>query len=229
MKPYLTVRVRVSWGKAPMRSIDTRTTPKPDLRVRIMNDNRPSDGQNIANDGDLTIRLMRDNEDDYALMARWLSDPRVLEFYEGRDNPHDIDMARKNYGPLARGDDATVPCIMALDGAPIGYLQYYPVGEEGSVYYGVEVTESTFGIDLFIGEPEWWNRGVGTRALSALVDYLFQSLGARRIIIDPRVTNHRAIRSYEKCGFRKVKVIPKQGLFEGRHTHSWLMTLERKD
>ena len=36
---------------------------------------------------EIAIRLMQDDIGDYQLMAKWLTDKKVLEFYEGRDNP----------------------------------------------------------------------------------------------------------------------------------------------
>jgi hypothetical protein len=36
----------------------------------------------LISDGELAIRLMRDELGDYQVMAKRLSDPRVLEFYE---------------------------------------------------------------------------------------------------------------------------------------------------
>jgi hypothetical protein len=42
-------------------------------------------------DQDLIIRLMRDELADYAAVSKWLTDVRVLEFYDGRDRPLTLD------------------------------------------------------------------------------------------------------------------------------------------
>lgn len=178
----------------------------------------------------LVLRLMRDESQDYELMSKWLTDDRVLEFYEGRDNPFDIDRVLAKYGPCVRGEDGedeVVPCILEYNDTPVGYMQYYPVmkGEE----YGIEAVEAVFGIDLFIGEPDLWNRGIGARAMKMLVGYLFSALGATRVVIDPHVTNKRAIRCYEKGGFKKVKVLPRHELHEGELRDVWLMLSDRPD
>jgi aminoglycoside 6'-N-acetyltransferase len=83
-----------------------------------------------------------------------------------------------------------------------------------------------FGVDMFIGEPELWDRGLGTKALAILVAYLYAAAGARGIVIDPRVANARAIRAYEKAGFRKVKVLPRHEFHEGAWYDNWLMAHE---
>lgn len=51
------------------------------------------------------------------------------------------------------------------------------------------------------------NRGVGTAVLKALVGWLVRERGHHRVTIDPNVANTRAIRVYEKVGFRPVGVM----------------------
>ena len=65
-------------------------------------------------------------------------------------------------------------------------------------------TEIIYGTDQFFGEPSYWNKGIGTRLVSAMVKYLIEEKGANRIVMDPQTWNERAIRCYEKCGFEKV-------------------------
>ena len=171
---------------------------------------------------------MRDDTHDYLLMSSWLTDERVLEFYEGRDNPHDLAKVVEKFGPPARGEGNVVPCIMFHEGVPIGYIQYYAVAESERHEYEIETIDGVYGVDLFIGKPDLWNQGIGTRLLSMLVNYLFDEPGAVKIVIDPRVSNHRAVRSYEKCGFKRVKVLQNHELHESEYRDCWLMTIDRK-
>ena len=65
-----------------------------------------------------------------------------------------------------------------------------------------------------------------------IIDYLslalFFALVPRRVI-DPHVDNPRAIRAYEKAGFRKQRVLKEHEFHEGRWHDAWLMTIERED
>lgn len=185
----------------------------------------PPDIATFTQQGEVSLRRMLDAQDDYQIMARWLSDERVLQFVYGRDNPFDIERVREKFGPRARAEDPVVPCFMMWSGRPIGYIQHYPVYDGSS--YGLETVEGTHGADLFIGEPDLWGQGLGTDALSAMVRFLFASLKAERLVIDPRVTNQRAIRSYEKCGFEKIKVLPRHELHEGEYRDCWVMAIDR--
>jgi aminoglycoside 6'-N-acetyltransferase len=62
------------------------------------------------------------------------------------------------------------------------------------------------GIDIVVLAP-YAGRGLGPDALRALARYLFEERGHHRIIIDPAAKNHRAIRAYEKVGFRPVGIM----------------------
>ena len=166
----------------------------------------------LIRDADLAIRLMRDDEFDYALMNAWLSDPRVLEFYEGRDSPLSIADVRHKYSPRILGQENNTPCIIEHASAPIGYLQFYPTDDP-----------NVWGLDQFIGVPEKWNGGLGTRTIRLILEYLFQNKRATKCILDPQVTNHRAIRCYEKAGFRKVRILTRHELHEGQLRDCWLM------
>ena len=187
---------------------------------------------------DLAIRLMRDEMDDYVFMAGWLSDERVLEFYEGRDNPFSLERILEKYSPRTLGIEGVTPCFIEWDGVPIGYIQYYPIdaetaeeheipiGPAGEAGHGAgELTDAAgiYGLDQFIGEPSLWNRGIGTRAVSLMCEYLFGVLAARTITLDPEAWNTRAIRCYEKCGFRKIKLLPAHELHEGKYRDCWIM------
>lgn len=173
------------------------------------------------------LRPMRDEEADYLLMARWLTHDRVLEWYEGRDEPHPYDRAVRKYAPRVLAEEAVVPCFILHDGAPVGYLQYYPVADAAD--YELETAAETWALDLFIGEPDLWSQGIGGEALRLITGHVFTGCGAGRVVIDPRVENPRAIRAYEKVGFRKVKVLKGHERHEEAMRDCWLMVLERSE
>jgi RimJ/RimL family protein N-acetyltransferase len=53
-----------------------------------------------------------------------------------------------------------------------------------------------------IGEPEYWGRGYGTDAMRLALRYAFMELSLERVSLNVFLSNERAIRSYEKAGFR---------------------------
>ena len=78
-------------------------------------------------------------------------------------------------------------------------------------------------MDQFIGEPEYWNRGIGTSFLQTMVSYLKTRKAAETVLLDPHTNNPRAVRAYEKAGFRIIGLLPEHELHEGKNTDCWLM------
>jgi aminoglycoside 6'-N-acetyltransferase len=171
---------------------------------------------------------MREERSDYELMSRWLSDDRVLDFYEGRDHPLSVEEAEEKYGPRSRGEGSVASCILELEGRPIGYLQFYRTDDfdEWRMLIGLETDPARYSIDIFIGEPELWNRGLGTKALRSVLGYLFGERHASVVVITPFAWNERAVRCYEKAGFRKVRFLPEVEMHEGKLQDEWLMVAE---
>ena len=58
-----------------------------------------------------------------------------------------------------------------------------------------------------------------------IADFLKNEKAADIILLDPHKNNYRAIRAYEKAGFRIIKSLPEHELFEGKQEDCWLMEL----
>lgn len=161
---------------------------------------------------------------DAALLLKWLTDRRVLEYWEG---PHAVFTPERIQEDFYEDPDPTSRRIIQYRGRDIGYLQFYPLDKEGFEEYQYARTERrTFGIDQFIGEPELWGQGIGRVFVGLICGYLRKHCGAQAVVLDPHADNERAIRCYEACGFRKVKLLPEHELHDGVMVDCWLMALE---
>jgi aminoglycoside 6'-N-acetyltransferase len=133
-------------------------------------------------------------------IERMLSVPEVAQWYD--DDPLADQIAE-----MAEHieSDYVSPFLIALNGKPIGYIQAYHANcEEFWTRFGVP--RETFGLDMFLAEAR--ERGLGSRLTRAMIDRLFAMDGVVRVHIDPDPANARAIRAYEKAGFRRVGVFP---------------------
>ncbi|MDO9576520.1 MAG: GNAT family protein [Candidatus Cloacimonadales bacterium] len=59
-------------------------------------------------------------------------------------------------------------------------------------------------VGIFIGDKDYLSKGYGTEALSLLLDYGFNVLNLNNILLEVFGFNKRAIRSYEKVGFKLI-------------------------
>lgn len=57
-------------------------------------------------------------------------------------------------------------------------------------------------VGIGIGERESWGKGYGTDAMNLILRYAFTELNLRRVTLNVFEFNQRAVRSYEKVGFR---------------------------
>ena len=81
-------------------------------------------------------------------------------------------------------------------GHVIGCMGYYPYGESN-----IEIGEQDVEVGYWIGKP-YWNKGLCTEALRAMIDYCFKRRGIKNIWADFFVDNPASGRVMEKCGFR---------------------------
>lgn len=172
--------------------------------------------------------LREAEESDIAQLARWRSDPRVLEFYSGRDRPLDAAGVRRHYfsrsdEPVEGGVREYQACIVERNGEPIGFVQFYLLRRKDAAEFGASGQERAFGVDLYIGAPELWSRGLGTQVLEMTRDLLVEERGASHIYADPRSDNLRSVRALEKAGFRRVRRLERHEVFEGMARDCWLM------
>ena len=59
-------------------------------------------------------------------------------------------------------------------------------------------------VGLFIGNKNFWNKGYGTEALTLLIDFGFKVLNLHNISLKVVSFNPRAIKVYEKIGFKTI-------------------------
>lgn len=84
-------------------------------------------------------------------------------------------------------------------------------------------------LGIAIGSPPHQNRGLGSEAISLLVDFAFADLNLSRVFLDVIDGNARAIRAYEKCGFKHEGRLRRHYYIEGQHRDALLMSVLRSE
>ena len=169
---------------------------------------------------DIRIRSMTDS--DYPIMLKWLTDNRVLEFYGGRDTRYDSATLKSHYSEV--WDTVYYRVIIEYKSNAIGYGQIYKLYDElYEEYHYPQNEETVFATDQFIGEPEYWSKGIGTKYMQTVINLLKTEQNADAVIVDPHKNNPRAIRAYEKAGFKIIGELPEHELFEGKKVDCYLM------
>ncbi|HHH41973.1 MAG TPA: N-acetyltransferase [Chloroflexi bacterium] len=125
----------------------------------------------------------------------WVNDPEVgrylfpgqMRFLTSEDEEEWFDRVRK-------AQDQIVFAILTVEG---GHL----LGNCGLRNIDWKNRCASFGI--FIGNKRFWGKGYGTEATRLLLRYAFEELNLHRVELEVYDFNTRAIRAYEKAGFRR--------------------------
>ena len=83
----------------------------------------------------------------------------------------------------------------------MGVLQVWVPHTEPSHYWG-EIEPGLRAIDIWIGEPDALNGGIGTAMMTQALNDAFADPTVDAIIIDPLNSNTDAHRFYQRLGFR---------------------------
>ena len=79
--------------------------------------------------------------------------------------------------------------------------------------YGLDWVNGNAWVGISIGDPACRGKGFGTEAMRLILAYAFNVLNLHRVTLDVFEFNPRAIRSYEKCGF-KAEGVEKELIFK---------------
>lgn len=154
---------------------------------------------------------------DLPMLCDWLNRPHLQVWW--REGLVTEAALREKYLPRIAGVDDARPFIALEDGEPVGYIQVYRA-DAGAMRYWPDTTGfGVLGIDQFLADGERLDHGIGTRMVATFArrlledpEFVAATFNEPRFIhkpvteirVDPRPDNLRAIRCYEKVGFRRV-------------------------
>lgn len=138
-------------------------------------------------------------ERDLPLLYAWLADEDVNRWYD--EGEHSLENYRRKFAP----EPTVNKFIVEVDAHPVGYLQTYWLSDEPDYAAQLGLEHDAVSIDMFLGVR---NRGWGSRILTAVLERIvFGEMRAEWACINPDPENIRAVRCYEKAGFRGDRVV----------------------
>lgn len=153
--------------------------------------------------------ILRDlRPEDWWQVARWEEDDEILEY-----------LGKKPLTALPRADLGRRRRVLGIDvegGRFVGYVELREINWR----------RRSGELRICIGEKYYWGRGYGTAAMRLFIDICFDRLGLEYLYLRVYRTNRRAIRCYEKCGFRAEGVLRGGRLDDGDII---LMGMHRRD
>lgn len=138
---------------------------------------------------------------DLDMVAGWLAEPHVRQWWG------DPETELAGMRDMIEGRDPTRPYLVVVDGDPIGFVQSWRIEDARDAHsteehpWLLEIPDGAAGMDILIGAPERISKGLGSATVAAFAAKLAAE-GHSPIVIDPDAGNRRAVRAYEKAGFR---------------------------
>ena len=161
-------------------------------------------------EGKLT-RLRKLEKTDLPLAHRWVNDRDVVGW--ARFSPEhmtSLTELEKEFEKELVGEDTERITYMIEErstGRPIGWcvLRTWDRKHVGA------------NVGISIGEKDLWGKGFGTDAMRVLLAMAFDHMRWHRAELWTLAENERAIKSFEKCGFRREGVAHEAAYYDGRY------------
>jgi diamine N-acetyltransferase len=163
------------------------------------------------------VRLAALSEEDAEPLFRWIND-RELVVLNAPFKPVTRDEHRRWLDRIRSAPDVEIFGIRRrADDELIGSCQLKRIHAE----------RGTCALQIRIGERDAWNKGYGTEAVRLLVEHAFEDLGLRQVELEVFAHNERAIRAYEKAGFRERRVRESATMIDGDHVDVIVMAVQK--
>ena len=147
------------------------------------------------------VTLRRARIADAAMLSEWYRDPGVVAAHGQEESVHRDEDWRAEI-------EAAPPWREILigeeDGRPFGVVVDIDPALEETHYWG-DCGSGLRAFDTWIGAAADRGRGLGSQMMRLAIARAFEDPAVRAILIDPLASNERAVRYYERCGFRAVE------------------------
>ena len=154
--------------------------------------------------------------------SAWIRDSELLRLWDSRPTPLRSSKASKEHmeKDLAEQDDRTYNFSIRRreDDKLLGDIGLDVMWNNAEAFVG-----------LGIGDRVDWGKGYGTEAMSLILEYAFTEINLRRVSLGVFEYNPRAVRSYEKSGFRHEGRSRQFLLREGKRWDVFFMGILREE
>ncbi len=171
----------------------------------------------------VSINLRAIKEEDLPLAVEYLNDPEIiLNADDDPAMPTSLEKQKEwfaGYNKAKGVKDGVEFAIETKDGRYIGCCGTNEIDFKNRVAK----------VGIFIGPRENLGKGYGSEAMRLLVDFLFKEMNMNKVTLNVFGYNKRAVKSYEKCGFR-LEAVGREAMYRfGRYHDEYTMSLLRDE
>lgn len=128
---------------------------------------------------------------DAQISFRWRNNPEVWEFTGSRPNKYITPEIETEWlkNTFQRDNERRFAICLKRNDQYIGNVQLTDIFNNKAQFH------------IFIGEPDFWGKGIATQATNLIIHYGFSELGLDEIYLEVNAANLSAIAVYKKIGF----------------------------
>jgi RimJ/RimL family protein N-acetyltransferase len=134
------------------------------------------------------------SKEEIPILVKWMNDLEVVKYTDQISKNHTEETTNKFLENMLLDRKAAYFGIHTNKGELIG----------GTDLRDIESTNRSAVLGIVIGEKEHWGKGYGTEAIELLLDYAFNILNLKSVMLTVFEFNKRAIACYEKVGFKMI-------------------------
>lgn len=167
--------------------------------------------------GDI-VYLSPMNSEDYLKYVEWLNNYEIAKGVNHVTNVLSIE-AEKAWLEKATSEKYIFAIVNKENDTLLGNISLMKIHE----------VNRTAELGIFIGDENYLSRGYGSEAIMLLLDYAFRYVNLNNIMLRVFDYNKRAIKAYEKCGFKTFGVWKKSHYFDGEYSDEIYMNILKED
>ena len=160
------------------------------------------------------IYLSPRNSEDVEKFTEWLNDFETTD-YTGRSGILTTLDGERKYLEENSNPEATFVIVTLEDNKMIGTVSLEDINW----------INRTATLGIFIGDKEFRSKGYGTEAIRLILEYGFKYMNLYNIKLDLMEFNERALKCYEKCGFKEYGRRRKCKFVNGKYYDSISMVI----
>lgn len=165
------------------------------------------------------VELTALRDTDRELLFEWINDREDVLLNAGYSPVHERDHTEW-FDSIRHRPDIVIFGIRTLgDDELVGSCQLLNVDQR----------HSTAGLQIRIGKDEARGKGYGTEAVRLLVAHAFRDMNLERVQLHVFAGNDRAIRAYEKAGFRREGLLRSAVYLDGQRSDVVVMGILRDE
>lgn len=131
--------------------------------------------------------------EDAEIFTEWMNDFCVTD-YIGRSHTSMSLQDEKEYLEKVKKEEMSFAIIDSQKDEMIGTVGLH----------SIDNINRTATLGIFIGNKNYWSKGYGTEAIQLLLDFGFNYLNLNNIDLALMEFNQRALKCYQKCGFKEM-------------------------